>query len=291
VDYLLETHLVTFSVGGKEPLGFPAEIEVHQNQFLKTMVEAGVPLDHGFVHRGKRRTLNDVVAGARDLFRPRVALADANQLPWSLIALTRTTSPLRRQWTNAWGEPVDLDVTVETGLGMLERASAPLGQAMRQDGPSVPAPVHNFTCGGTHLLYGVLTALSAGYTSKERAERVQRQVDLMVWRTAADPGLIERFYKDRAGAHWFELDAKLKLLGHAEECFALATARNVAALGAAQQTQRRASAAAVRRMLGEMERRGLEEPLAIDRELFRQLVGDACHARHGLTFPRPTERS
>jgi hypothetical protein len=286
-DYLLETYLVSVPVNGKEPLGFPAEVEVHQNSFLKTMLEAGVPLDHTFAHQGRRRTLQDVVAGAHDLFRPRVVLADPNQIPWSLIALAKTTSPLRRHWTNAWGEPVDLDVVVETGLAMLERASAPLAQAMRQDGPSVPAPVHNFTCGGTHMLYGLLTAVHAGYATKERAERVQRQVDIMVWRTSADLALIERFYKERAGsggAAWYELESKLKLLGHAEECFAFAANRGAAALSPAQQAQRRTAAALVRRMLDALERRGLDEPLAIDRELFRQIVGDACHARHGLTF-------
>jgi len=41
------------------------------------------------------------------------------------------------------------------------------------------APVHGFTCGGMHMLYGVLTAVHAGYTGRDRQERVRRQVDLL----------------------------------------------------------------------------------------------------------------
>jgi hypothetical protein len=37
-------------------------------------------------------------------------------------------------------------------------------------------------------------------------------------------------------------------------------------------------------MLGDLEGRNLEEAKAVDRELYRQLVGDTCHARHGLTL-------
>ena len=56
----------------------------------------------------------------------------------------------------------------------------------------------------------------------------------------------------------------------------------VVKLTAAQQTQRRAAAATLRRMIGDLEHRGLDEVRTLDRELYRQLVGDTCHARHGL---------
>ena len=125
VDYLLESVLTTHSANGQTVLGFPIDVEVHANAFLKTMLEAGVPLDHAFTRKGRRRTLGDVVEGARALLRPTLVASLPNALPWSLIALTRTTSPRRRQWTNAWGEPVDLDALVESALRLLEEASLP----------------------------------------------------------------------------------------------------------------------------------------------------------------------
>jgi hypothetical protein len=205
-----------------------------------------------------------------------------------VIALTRTTPAVRSRWTNGWGETVDLDAIVETALGMLERASAPVAEAMRDGRPlTAQAPVHGFTCGGTHMLYSLLTAVHQGYVRQDRAERVTRQVDLLVWRLGADVALMDRFYKARAGqagAVWYELDTKLKLLGHAEECLAFAEKRGVVTLTAAQRGQRQAAVAAVKRMLGEVAERGLGEVQALNQELFRQFVGDTCHARHGLTL-------
>ncbi len=37
-------------------------------------------------------------------------------------------------------------------------------------------------------------------------------------------------------------------------------------------------------MIGEVEERDIGKARAINRELFSQLVGDTCHARHGLRF-------
>jgi hypothetical protein len=287
-DWLLETHLAPMSANGKGVLGFPLSVEVHPNMFLKTLLEAGVPLDHAFTHQGQRRALRDVVEGARALFRPREVVGQANMLPWSLIAFARTTSPLRGRWANAWGEPVDLDLAVESGLRLLEEASAPLARSMREDRTeTAKAPVHSFTCGGTHMLYALVTAVHAGYGGRDRLERVHQQLELLVWRLRADLGLIDRFYKERVaqpGAYWYEIDAKVKLLGHGEECLALATQRAVVKLNAAQQAQRSAAVATLKRMLDDMEGRNLAEARDIDRELFRQLVGDTCHARHGLTL-------
>jgi hypothetical protein len=137
------------------------------------------------------------------------------------------------------------------------------------------------------MLYALLTAVQAGYVGRDRTERVRQQADLMVWRLHADPGLIDRFYKERTaqpGAYWFEIDAKVKLLGHGAECLAYGVRRGVAKLTGGQQEERHAAMTTLRRMIEDMEGRNLVEARDIDRELFRQLVGDTCHARHGLTF-------
>jgi hypothetical protein len=288
VDYLLEDILVTLPANDKGVVGFPIEVESHPNMFLKTMLEAGVPLDYAFKHDGRRRTVADLVDGAHALFRPTPVISVPNALPWSIIALTRTTVPQRSKWTNAWGEPVDLDLVVESALRLLEQASAPVAEAMREGRPEdAKAPVHGFTCGGTHMIYGLLTAVHAGYVGKDRRERMQQQVDLLVWRLKADLDLIERFYAPRAsnaGAAWYELDAKLKLLGHGEECLAFATVHDVVALTPSQRAGWQAAVATLRRMLRDLEARNVGEVQGLDRELYLQLIGDTCHARHGLTL-------
>jgi hypothetical protein len=289
VDHLLEAVLASVPAGpGKTVLAFPLDVEGHPNMFLKTMLEAGVSLDYGFTHKGRRRTLGEVVDGARALLRPTQIASVPNAQPWSLIALTRTTPPARRQWTNAWGEPVDLDALVEGALRLLEQASLPVAEVMREGKPETrQAPVHNFTCGGGHMIYALLTAMQTGYAGKDRARRMQQQVDLLVWRLSADLDLIERYYRARGGQptdFWYEFDAKLKLLGHAQECLAFAELHKVTRLTPAQRTQWQAATATLRRMLIDLGARNLGEAQAQDRELYRQLVGDTCHARHGLTL-------
>jgi hypothetical protein len=287
-DFLLETHLAQLPANGKTALGFPPEVEVHPNMFLKTMLEAGVSLDHTFMHQGRRRSLRDVLDGARALFRPSQLGGSPNMLPWSIIAFSHTTSPVKSRWTNAWGETVDLDPVVEGALVMLEEASLPLTQLMREGKPEIEkAPVHGFTCAGTHMIYSILTAVHAGFTGRDRRERTQRQVDLLVWRLTADLGLIERFYRERAaerGVYWFDLDSRVKILGHAEECLAFGTRQRVVKLTPEQKSQWTAARMKLRRMLGDMEDRDMKEAREVNVELFRQLVGDACHARHGLTL-------
>jgi hypothetical protein len=191
VDLLLERYVTDVIVNGRTMLAFPLDVEIHPNSFLKTMLEAGVPTSHRFVHKGRQRTLADMVEGARLLFRPH-EMAEPNAIPWSLIALSRTTSSVRRRWSNAWGETVDLDASVDEALRSLESASAPIAAAKR-DGRTLggKAPVHGFTCGGTHMLYGLLNAVHHGFGGKGTRERVQQQTVLMIWRMGgADVDLI-----------------------------------------------------------------------------------------------------
>jgi hypothetical protein len=286
VDFLLAEHVTAVTVNGRTMLGFPRTVEVHPNMFLKTLLEAGVPLSYRFVHQGQHRTLADLVEGARLLLRPRHE--QPSEMAWTITALTRTTSPLRARWTNAWGEPVDLDALVGSALDVLEHDSAPLSDAMRNGRPlSARAPVHGLTCGGTHLIYSLITAAHAGYASNGRAQRVRQQVDLLVWRLSADIDLIDRFYavpRPTPFAPLIHLDSKLKLLGHAEECLALATRRQVVALSQAQEAKRRTAISVIRRLLADVERLDLAQLRPQQFEAYQQIVGDVCHARHGLTL-------
>src|SRR5262249_55665899 len=156
-----------------------------------------------------------------------------------------------------------------SALRLLEQASMPIADAMRAGRPQTgPAPVHGFTCGGTHMIYGLLASVHAGYAGKDRRERMQEQVDVLVWRLSADLPLIERFYAARlsnAGAAWYEVDAKLKLLGHAEECLAFAALHDVAKLAPSQREQRKTAVSTLRRLLRDLDGRNLGQAKAVDK--------------------------
>lgn len=287
VDFLLQ-HVSEVVANGRTLLAFAEKVEVHPNSFLKTLLEAGVPLDHRFTHNGRQRTLADLAGGARLLFRLQTMM-DPNTIPWSLIAFSRTTSTVRRRWTNAWGEQVDLDAAVDMALRDLEAASAPIDAAMRAGRPLAGKPkVYDFTCGGTHLLYGLLSAVHYGFGSKRARQRVQHQTALMVWRMGdADLDLIDWFYLGRprkAINTWRELEAKLKVLGHAEECLAFATTRVGITLTPVQQAQRAAGVGMLHALLADVRQRNLGQIRALDFMTYQQLIGDVCHAQHGLTL-------
>lgn len=95
----------------------------------------------------------------------------------------------------------------------------------------------------------------------------------MAWRLHTDVVLIESFYKRRAAeleVYCYQVDAKLKFLGHGAECLAFAVQRGLVKLQPAQQTRHRAALATLRRMLGELERRHPGEAHQVDAKLFRR---------------------
>ena len=287
VDVLLR-YLTEVKVGSRASLAFPLVDEIHPNMLLMAMLEAGVPLNYGFTHNGQAHTLTDLVEGARLLFEPE-RMADPNMIPWSLIVLSRTTSPVRRRWTNAWGKQVDLDAAVGGALQELEAASAEVGAAMRAGRPlAKKPPVHSFTCGGGHMLYGLLSAVHYGFGPKDARKRVEYQTALMIWRMGgADVDLISRFYARAPRLPlngWREFDAKLKTLGHAEECVAFATTRVGMTLTSAQQAQRAAGLHTLHGLLTDLRQRNLDQIRALDVETYRTIIGDTCHAEHGLTL-------
>jgi hypothetical protein len=298
VDFFLQQHVTSVTVNRRAVLALGdwtasgsyvvGGAEFHPNSFLKTLLEAGVPLDHTFTHRGHRRTVFDLVDGARLLFDPS-KMTDPEIIPWSLIAFSRTTPAIRRRWTNAWGQAVNLDDLVDGALRDLETASAPLLAAMRGGRPLVDqAPVHGLTCGGTHLLYGLLSAVHYGFGGKGARERVQAQTALMAWRMGgADVDLIRRFYRKVPRSpqnEWEELDAQLKILGHAEESLGFATRRKVMTLTAAQQAQRAAGVRALGTLLADLRRRNVAQARALVPRTYQQIIGDVCHAQHGFAL-------
>ena len=290
VDWLLETQLAAKVVNGKEWLAFPVEVEIHPNSFLKTMLEANVPQDHAFTHQKRRRTFREVVEGAHALFRPAAVITSRTCCRG---ASSHSRGRPRRCGASGRTRGASMSTSISSSSA-LSSSSRTLRRRwrrlMREDKPeTAKAPVHDFTCGGTHMIYGVLSAVQAGYAGRDRLERIRQQMDILVWRLRADMGLIDRFYKERAaqpGAAWFELDAKLKLLGHGQECVALAVQRGLVKLSDAQRDRARGAEVELRRMIDDMGKQNLAEAKDINRELLRQLVGDTCHARHGLAMGR-----
>lgn len=286
VALVLGRYLREEAVNGARYLAFPREVEIHPHMFLKTFLEAGVPPGYRFVFAGRERRLEEVIAGAHALFRFSAA-THRNTIAWSLIALARTTAPSSGSWTNAWGERVVLGDVVEAALTALEEGSRPLEEARRRGvPPERQAPVHAFTCGGTHLVYSVLTAAHTGHARPAQRERLRQVMDLLVYRLWADRYLLGRFYGPKLAsvpaASWFLLDAQVKFVGHAFECLGFARRHGLYEVPAGEAHRVEEAWAVLGADLARLRQLDLGPVRAQVPELYQQIVGDVCHAHHGV---------
>lgn len=283
VDHLLPGYVTRVEVGGKPHLLFPKKLEVHTNMFVKTLLEAGVERHHPFRLDGRDHTFDELLSGAKALFRFDPKTFDRDDLAWSLITFAELGDD---EWKNAYGERIALREVAAFGLKVLQEASAEVQSAFVASAPlSRKAPIHGFTCGGTHLIYSLLVAARHGYLSAEDRARLQDQLRVLIYRLWADPDLIDRHYRtlaSSAGVEAFQGDAKLKVLGHAQECLGYAARHR---LYQPTETERGRIAKAkteVKRLAASFSGQDLQPLKQQQFYLYQQIVGDTCHAYRGL---------
>lgn len=247
VDHLCTRYADDREVNGRRYVYFKRDAEVHENSFLKTFLEAGVPLDQ-LVQVGERRyTLRDVIDGARALFRcdpTDLFKYDADQfrydqtyqvrrqvapgqvadqrgelvhehLPWGIIAFSilhpaGQASP-GPTWTNAWNEPINLAAIIDQSLADYESTCA-LGEQQIMRGEEAPlgfrSEIKKYSCFGLHSVYGYLVGLKNGYRLNDLPQRVKQMMDLVTYRLTSDAVAIQREYaKEAAGAAPYLVDA------------------------------------------------------------------------------------
>lgn len=291
VEYLCSHYLREKVVNGQPYLYMPIADEGHTNAFLsEAALDTGIERDYPFRRNNHQYTIDDLVVSAKALFTFEPSSFNPDDLAWSLVVFAYTTAPEQDNWINAYGMTIRFSDVVEFGMASLEKATTRFRAAMRQgilaDGPD---GIYKFTCGGTHLIYGLSTCLRFGYTRRALAERMKVQFDILVWRLESDWRLIERYYKQVAADYpqdvirIYFLDAKLKFLGHALEVI------NHARLSRAffpTPAQEEIISRAQMRLVNVVEALGREgvEKFVGDKKLFNLLLGDACHAYHGLTM-------
>jgi len=294
VDLLCSRFLTPKTVNGKTYPQMSLDDQGHTDVFLKTLLEAGVGPDHRFTLNGARYTVTDIAEGSKALFTFDPKTINRDDLAWTLIALSRLMSPDRDTWTNAAGQRIRLSDVIRVGFDTLDETTQQFRQAKaRGVMPDANDKIADFTCGGTHLIYGLTACVGNGYRGQDIPRRLQEHLDLTVWRLDADGRLIDRFYDNVQPPPgnprgWQEVtavyhhDAKLKFYGHAFEILSYARHHGLFTPTAAQaRTIDRAGARLAAAVTGikDVDLFGVRK---INRRLFRLLIGDACHAYHGI---------
>jgi hypothetical protein len=275
----------------------PLAHEGHTNAFLgEAVLDSGIDASYAFRANDRDYTVADLVAGAKALFdydarslSSRSLTFNPDDLAFSLIVFAYSTDPAHDEWINGYGNAIRVSAVAEFGLETLENANKQFQDSMRKgllaEGPD---RIHDFTCGGMHLIYGLSTCLRLGHAQQALAERMKTQFDILVWRLKSDLRLIDRYYSEVAGQYPAEvvrlpyLDAKLKFLGHAVEVLNHARRFNVFVPTSAQEDD---IDLAHKQLFEVVEAIGADGPKkAGDETLFKFLVGDACHAYRGVTM-------
>lgn len=289
LGYVCTRYLKETKVNGKTYLYLPPGDEGHTNAFLsEAILDAGVATDYPIRWNGRRYTVGDLVASAKARLSFDPASFDGDDLAWSLITFAYITPPDEDTWVNAYGKRIRFSEMVEFGMATLEEATQQLRTAMRQGAmPTQKDRIHNFTCGGTHLIYGLAACLRFGYRQRSFADRMKTQFDLLVWRLEAEPHLIDAHYRAAVGQHpedalrLHHLNAKLKFLGHAFEVINYARVYRLFSPTPVQEKTLDTSQAVLIGVIEGIGREGIGK-IARDTRLLNLLIGDACHAYHGL---------
>jgi hypothetical protein len=283
-------------VGPRQYLHVPLDIEMHQNSFLETFLDAGVAWRQPVRVGNQPYAFRDLFDHARMLFS--LSNADsskgASAMPhhetdwfaWSLIAFPFGIPPEKDGWRNAFGEEVRVAEVAAMGFQMMEEATAPLARAMeRGERLLEKVGVHALTSGGAHLLSGLISAVRQGYTQKDGRKRLGRQLDVLVYRLPTELQLVETFYRQHRGkplVDVYELDTRLYFLGHAVGNLAAAGRAGLFRPTAAQQGEIQEAEAALSRSVEGLGALDLDSLRKANHALFHRVVGDACYAYQTL---------
>lgn len=293
VDYLSQHTLQEKVERETRYLVTPLAVEGHANTLLKTFLEAGVGLNYPITAAGRRRRVSDLLEDARRLFayEPGKINGSADDLAWSIIAFSITTSPGQDKWQNARGQEIRLRDVVRYAFDTVEWASADFRKAMREDRtPTWKDRISNFTCGGTHLLYSLGVAVRYGHLGEEGRRRYADAIRVLIWRLRIDLHLLDEYYKTVAKAYpgkdanWrpYEIDSRLKFLGHAFEILNYSRLYRLVAPTSDQEREVRRAGERLAETVQELQGVNLGKIRQANLKLFDLLIGDACHAYHGI---------
>lgn len=298
VDYLCAHFVKEKEVAGNRYLYVQKEAEGHSNVLLKTLLEAGVSLDYPIMAVGRRRLVGDLLASAKKLFSFDPNIDPLNnsrdELAWSIIAFSVTTRPEEDVWKTAEGREIRFRDVVAAGFSTAELASTDFSSAMKKGVmPGWKDRVSNLTCGGTHLIYSLAAAVRYGHLGEEGRRRLGNQLDLLIWRLRADLHLADQYYQMVATAYadnqfrrHYELDTRLKFLGHSMEILSYVQMFRLFTPTAAQQAQIRQAVEILRETILHVSKLDIGSLPDGKPHLYRLLVGDACHAYHGIRMVR-----
>ncbi|MDY7224824.1 hypothetical protein [Hyalangium rubrum] len=269
-------------------------VEPHPALQVKTLVLAGFPLSRKFQAAGGTVTVGALVEDLQRDFR--VDLSRSPDGAWALDALGHVLAP-GASFRNGAGETVRFDAVMDEALVTLERAHAELAEGMETGLAQVPKQkqgIYTHPCGGLHFFQAVASWARHPTVRKAWGGRMEAQVEVLVYRLGSEARQYEAALASSPQQRLPLLSQSLKFYGHFLETLGRYRQENGWQPTPAQQqavTRAHQLLEATVRRLGESGAFQQMETLSRERpQLYLDLVGDACHAAHGLALWAPAKK-
>ena len=212
-------------------------------------------------------------------------------MPWALQALA-AWAPADLKWKALDGTEMSLDALTDFNAVVLKKETRFLAQAMKQRTAfkKQRQGIYQYTCGGAHLAQGVSFAVARGFGHMRGHSLVEEQGPLALFRMQVELDQLDAAAKAQPTVAFQVHVQRLKLTGHTLE-----TLHKMSAAGQLAQDQR--TIKALDWVAGEVVRSvalldghkafdQLDTIKAKDLQLYRDIVGDSCHALRGLKLAR-----
>jgi hypothetical protein len=307
VDWLLSEYAEEVEIGGEKLVTFPEKrdvpgatedirIEPHTDLLLKAMAMGGEKPDRVV-------TVEEHPHPMGDLYRASLyeTWIDGNQLwttswndtPWTLAGLA-AWGPDQLAWTARGGHAMDMDALTHALVLKLHdemkfvRELKAAGKPVEKTNPK--KGVHNYTCGGLHLVHAVGYAIARGYGSEDDKAMFLEDLDATFYRFAGETAQLDAITKTpgRSASDLAQLfTQRLKFSGHLVEVGTELAAMGVYTPTVEQQDVMNKAAGQIVVATTVMEKLGLFEALpkmkgGPNHQLYLDVVGDAAHAVHAL---------
>jgi hypothetical protein len=266
-------------------------VEPHPNLLVKTLLLAGFPASQSFRAQGGPVTVGALVEDLKRDFRRDAALSPHGA--WTLDALSHALPP-GATFTHGAGETIHLEAVMDEALALLEREQAELLAGMKAGLPQVPKRkqgIYAHPCGGLHLFQAVASHARHPAVRKAWGPRLDTQVDVLVYRLGSESRQYDAALTSAPPAYRLPvLIQMVKFYGHFLET--LGRYREETGWKPTPEQARAVEQAralldgAVRRLDASGAFRDLESVKTAQYQLYLDLIGDACHAAHGLSYWR-----
>jgi hypothetical protein len=264
-------------------------VEPHPNLQVKTLLLAGHPLSKSFPASGGPISLGALVEDLKRDFRRDSALSPHGA--WTLDALSHVLPP-GATFTNGTGESIRFDAVMDEALALLEREQAELLAGMKAGLPQVPKRkqgIYAHPCGGLHLFQAVATHARHPAVRRAWGPRLDMQVDVLFYRLASESRQYDAALSSAPPSYRLPVLVQMvKFYGHFLETLGRYRAETgwkpTPAQARSVQQARALLDGAVRRLDASGAFRDMESLKSTHSQIHLDLIGDSCHAAHGLGY-------